>query len=88
MDRLAELLGRRRVVLGDGAMGTMLHRAGLTIGAPEQWNVKRPEVVAQIHRGYVEAGSVSCVRNAETLTRKVGAAGRRWRVARRCRHNQ
>ena len=57
MDRLTELLGRKKVILGDGAMGTMLHRAGLTIGAPEQWNVKRPEVVLSIHRAYVEAGS-------------------------------
>ena len=57
MERLSELLGRRRIVLGDGAMGTMLHQAGLTIGAPEQWNVKRPEVVTAIHRAYVEAGS-------------------------------
>jgi 5-methyltetrahydrofolate--homocysteine methyltransferase len=57
VDRLAELLARRRVVLGDGAMGTMLHRAGLTIGAPEQWNVKQPGVVLSIHRAYVEAGS-------------------------------
>lgn len=57
MDRLTELLERRAVVLGDGAMGTMLHRAGLTHGAPEQWNVKRPEVVTAIHRSYVEAGS-------------------------------
>lgn len=57
MDRLSELLGRRRIVLGDGAMGTMLHQAGLTVGAPEQWNVKRPEVVTSIHRGYLAAGS-------------------------------
>ncbi len=57
MDRLSELLGRRRIVLADGAMGTMLHQAGLTIGAPEQWNVKKPEVVSSIHRAYVEAGS-------------------------------
>lgn len=57
MDRLAELLGRRRFVLGDGAMGTMLHLAGLTDGAPERWNVERPEVVSSIHRAYVEAGS-------------------------------
>jgi 5-methyltetrahydrofolate--homocysteine methyltransferase len=57
VDKLVELLARRRVVLGDGAMGTMLHAAGLAIGAPEQWNVKRPEVVLSIHRAYVEAGS-------------------------------
>jgi 5-methyltetrahydrofolate--homocysteine methyltransferase len=57
VDRLAELLGRRKIVLGDGAMGTMLHRAGLTDGAPERWNVERPDVVSSIHRAYVEAGS-------------------------------
>jgi 5-methyltetrahydrofolate--homocysteine methyltransferase len=56
-NRLEDLLSKRRVILGDGAMGTMLHRAGLTIGAPEQWNVKRPDVVLAIHRAYVEAGS-------------------------------
>ena len=38
-------------------MGTMLQLAGLTDGAPERWNVERPEVVSLIHRAYVEAGS-------------------------------
>lgn len=57
MDRLAELVARSGTVLGDGAMGTMLQLAGLTEGAPERWNVERPEVVLAIHRAYVEAGS-------------------------------
>ena len=57
MDRLAELIARVGTVLGDGAMGTMLQLAGLTDGAPERWNVERPEVVLAIHRAYVEAGS-------------------------------
>jgi 5-methyltetrahydrofolate--homocysteine methyltransferase len=57
MDRLTELLERRKVILGDGAMGTMLHLAKLTDGAPERWNAERPDVVSSIHRGYVEAGS-------------------------------
>jgi len=57
VNRLIVLLGRRKFVLGDGAMGTMLHLAGLTDGAPERWNVERPDVVSSIHRGYVEAGS-------------------------------
>ena len=57
MDRLAELIARAGTVLGDGAMGTMLQLAGLTDGAPERWNVERPEVVLAIHRAYVEAGS-------------------------------
>ena len=57
MDRLTDLLQSRRVVLGDGAMGTMLQLAGLVDGAPERWNVERPDVVSAIHRAYVEAGS-------------------------------
>jgi 5-methyltetrahydrofolate--homocysteine methyltransferase len=35
----------------------MLQLAGLTDGAPERWNVERPEVILAIHRAYVEAGS-------------------------------
>lgn len=57
-DRLLELLSRQDIVMGDGAMGTMLQSAGLTDGsAPELWNVTHPEVVAAIYRGYADAGS-------------------------------
>jgi 5-methyltetrahydrofolate--homocysteine methyltransferase len=55
--KLVELLKTRRVVLGDGAMGTMLQLAGLRDSAPERWNVDRPEIVSAIHRAYVQAGS-------------------------------
>lgn len=45
-------------VLADGAMGTMLFASGLESGdAPERWTVEHPEVVAGIHRAYLEAGS-------------------------------
>jgi 5-methyltetrahydrofolate--homocysteine methyltransferase len=48
----------REAVLGDGAMGTMLQRAGLPAGhCTEEWNLSHPEVVAAVHRGYVEAGA-------------------------------
>jgi len=57
MNGLIDLLQRKDMVLGDGAMGTMLHLAGLTDGAPERWNVERPDVVSSIYRAYVEAGS-------------------------------
>ena len=33
MDKLIEFLSERPFVLGDGAMGTMLHAAGMTAGA-------------------------------------------------------
>ncbi|HEY80040.1 MAG TPA: betaine--homocysteine S-methyltransferase [Caldilineae bacterium] len=47
-----------RFVLGDGAMGTMLQQMGLTTGgAPELWNVERPDIIKQIYQSYVDAGS-------------------------------
>lgn len=58
MDKLIAFLSERPFVLGDGAMGTMLQAAGLESGgAPELWNVERPEVVRGIYQGYVDAGS-------------------------------
>jgi 5-methyltetrahydrofolate--homocysteine methyltransferase len=57
----------RRVVVADGAMGTMLQEADLTLadfedleGCNEILNVTRPEVVGDIHRAYYDAG-VDCV---------------------------
>jgi 5-methyltetrahydrofolate--homocysteine methyltransferase len=47
-----------RVVVFDGAMGTMLQASGLTDGgAPELWNVTAGEKVKSIYRGYAQAGS-------------------------------
>jgi 5-methyltetrahydrofolate--homocysteine methyltransferase len=58
MDKLQELLDRQPVLLGDGAMGTMLFAAGLEAGSsPELWNVEHPERVMAVHRAYAEAGS-------------------------------
>ena len=46
------------IILLDGAMGTMLQAAGLPVGQPpEVWNLTAPDVVADIQRRYVEAGS-------------------------------
>ena len=57
-DRLLELLDRKPLVLGDGAMGTMLQQAGLIDGgAPELWNVTHPDAVRAIYQGYADAGS-------------------------------
>lgn len=51
-------LVKQRVVLFDGAVGTMLMARGLSSGvAPEQWNVDKPKVVKEIHRAYFAAGS-------------------------------
>jgi 5-methyltetrahydrofolate--homocysteine methyltransferase len=49
---------RERTLLGDGAMGTQLQRAGLEPGGcGDLWNLERPERVLDIQRRYVAAGS-------------------------------
>jgi 5-methyltetrahydrofolate--homocysteine methyltransferase len=46
-----------RPVLGDGAMGTMLQKRGLAMGeCPEAWNLDKPDIVADTHKAYAEAG--------------------------------
>ena len=58
MSDLLDAIRDGRVRVGDGAMGTMLQDAGLDDGgAPELWNVDRPEVIAGIFEQYVAAGS-------------------------------
>ena len=54
---LAKII-RDRVLLFDGAMGTMLQQAGLPTGAlPESYSITHPDIVTDIHRQYVAAGS-------------------------------
>lgn len=56
MDFLAEI--EQRTLLFDGAMGTQLIAAGYrSQECPEEWNVTNPDVVAGIHRAYLEAGA-------------------------------
>lgn len=55
---LASLLDEKGVLVADGGMGTSLFELGLQPGGtPEVWNVERPDLIAQVHRGFVEAGS-------------------------------
>ena len=57
-DFLQQVLDGERYLLFDGAMGTMLQRAGLAGGElPELLCLTQPETVTGIHRAYVEAGS-------------------------------
>ncbi len=45
-------------LLGDGAMGTMLYSHGAPSGHPfDELNLTHPELVADVHRRYVQAGS-------------------------------
>ena len=49
---------RKKVLLGDGAMGTMLAASGLPPGqSPELWMLEYPETIKHIHQAYLEAGS-------------------------------
>jgi 5-methyltetrahydrofolate--homocysteine methyltransferase len=51
-------LAKKRTVIFDGAMGTMLMAAGLNAGeTPELWNIEKPSVVTDIHKKYYDAGS-------------------------------
>ncbi len=60
MPDIAIRLGRDVLVI-DGAMGTMLQRAGVPAEqCPEQLNVTAPEIVEELHRNYVLAGA-DCV---------------------------
>ena len=55
---------RERVLVLDGAMGTMLQERGLAPGAsPEGMNLDAPEVVEGVHREYAEAGADILVTN-------------------------
>ncbi|HEX9912132.1 MAG TPA: homocysteine S-methyltransferase family protein [candidate division Zixibacteria bacterium] len=51
-------LGRERVILLDGAMGTMLFSSGLPYDKPpELWNLSHPEIILKIHQRYIRAGA-------------------------------
>jgi len=55
---LLDLLKDRKLIVGDGAMGTQLMSKGLAPGeCGEMWNLQRPEEVENIQRSYVEAGA-------------------------------
>ncbi len=56
-DRIAQLIGSGPVIT-DGAWGTQLQQRGLGVGAcPDAWNLTHPELVEEVARSYVEAGS-------------------------------
>jgi 5-methyltetrahydrofolate--homocysteine methyltransferase len=55
---------RERVLVLDGAMGTMLQERGLKAGqSPEELNLTLPDVVAGVHRAYLDSGADIIVTN-------------------------
>ena len=54
---LKELI-KEKILIFDGAMGTMLQKKGLKIGEnPEILNIKSPDIIEEIHREYIESGA-------------------------------
>jgi len=57
MDSFRKII-RDRVLVMDGAMGTMLQSMGMPPGAcPEELNLSKPELIQKIHRMYIQAGA-------------------------------
>jgi 5-methyltetrahydrofolate--homocysteine methyltransferase len=58
MRKLLDRLTEGEVLVGDGAMGTMLLQRGLKVGdCPERMNLDRPEILEEIAKLYLEAGA-------------------------------
>jgi len=58
MEDIISCLSSGRVLVADGATGTILQSMGLEPGiAPELWNVEMPDAVRACHRAYLEAGA-------------------------------
>jgi homocysteine S-methyltransferase len=57
-DKIKELLDPSRIVLFDGAMGTMLYGKGVFINqCYDELNLRAPELVSDVHTAYVKAGA-------------------------------
>lgn len=75
-DYLARVIAGEEYLVFDGAMGTMLQAAGLEAGElPELLCLTSPAEVTEIHRQYVEAGSLAITTNTfGANARKLGDA--------------
>ena len=68
-EEIRKILEERTLLL-DGAMGTMLQANGLKSGeCPEEWNISNPQIIKNIHKEYIKAGSDII------LTNTFGASG-------------
>jgi len=57
MGIILERLARKKLLVSDGAWGTMLQSAGLTGGAvPEEWNASHPQAVRSVAAAYDVVG--------------------------------
>ena len=64
MKKIIENLLKTSPVVLDGAWGTQLQSKGLSAGAcPDEWNLSHPEMVEEVAREYVKAGSRIIITN-------------------------
>ncbi len=79
--RFLDLLARR-VVIGDGAMGTLLYQRGVSVEANfEHLNLVRPDLVSAVHADYAAAGADLLESNTFGANRlRLGAIGLAHRV--------
>ena len=56
VNRLNEII-RERILILDGAMGTMVGAVMGKVGNTDELNLSRPEMIEDIHRRYLEAGA-------------------------------
>lgn len=55
---ILDKIKNKRILVSDGAWGTLLQEKGLQPGkCPESWNLDHPEKVKEVAKAYVEAGS-------------------------------
>src|ERR1035437_4009139 len=58
MGILLDRLAKQRLLVSDGAWGTMLQAAGLSGGdVPEEWNASHPDAVKAVAAAYDKAGA-------------------------------
>ena len=58
MQDILRALQSGRVIIADGATGTMLQEAGLPTGMPpEAWLLENPDAIRGVHEGYLAAGA-------------------------------
>ncbi len=58
------LLKKKKIIIFDGAMGTMLQRENLPQGVcPETYNLTHPHIINKIHQAYIAAGAQVIIAN-------------------------
>ncbi|MBI5177642.1 MAG: homocysteine S-methyltransferase family protein [Nitrospinae bacterium] len=55
---------RKEIMIIDGSMGALLQGEGLPSGyAPDLWNLEKPDVIANVHKRYADAGAQIVITN-------------------------